>query len=63
MWEVIHVCVIKHNMVIESDRKTRARHFGPYECAGLLADVDHQVLVDFANFISMNAEIRDSDTH
>jgi hypothetical protein len=42
VWEVVHFCVIMHNMVIESDRKTRANgYIGPYECHGPLVDV-HQ---------------------
>jgi hypothetical protein len=41
MWEVMQACVIMHNMIIENDRKTRAKHIGPYECQGPLAEVDH----------------------
>jgi hypothetical protein len=41
MWEVMQACVIMHNMIIENDRKTRARHVGPYECQGPLAEVPH----------------------
>ena len=63
MWEVMHACVIMHNMIIESDRKTQARHVGPYECEGPLADVDHQVPADFADFIAMHAKIRDTNIH
>jgi hypothetical protein len=56
----MHACVIMHNMIIESDRKTRPWHVGPYECEGPFADVDHQVHADFVEFVAMYAEIYDS---
>ncbi|KAK1663445.1 hypothetical protein QYE76_051604 [Lolium multiflorum] len=64
MWEVMQACVIMHNMIIEDDRKNHARtHVGPYECEGPLAEVDHELPADFANFLAMHAEIRDSNVH
>ncbi|KAK1647212.1 hypothetical protein QYE76_065017 [Lolium multiflorum] len=63
MWEVMQACVIMHNMIIEDDRKNHVRsHVGPYECQGPLAEVDHE-LPDFADFLAMHAEIRDSNVH
>jgi hypothetical protein len=55
--------VIMHNMIIENNRKTRARHIGLYECQGLLAEVDHQVPEEFADFLARNAEIYDTNIH
>ncbi|KAK1698077.1 hypothetical protein QYE76_014774 [Lolium multiflorum] len=64
MWEVMQACVIMHNMIIEDDRKNHARtHVGPYECQGPLAEVDHELPADFADFLAMHAEIRDSNVH
>jgi hypothetical protein len=43
-----------HNMIIEYDRKNRVRtHVGPYECQSPLAEVDHDVLADFADFLAI----------
>ena len=64
MWAVMQACVIMHNMIIEDDRKNHARtHVGPYECEGPLAEVDHELPADFADFLAMHAEIRDSNVH
>ncbi|KAK1607251.1 hypothetical protein QYE76_030924 [Lolium multiflorum] len=64
MWEVMQTCVIMHNMIIEDDRKNHARtHVGPYECEGPLAEVDHELPADFADFLAMHAKIRDSNVH
>jgi hypothetical protein len=64
MWEVMQACVIMHNMIIEDDRKNHVRsHVGPYECQGPLAEVDHELPADFADFLAMHAEIRDSNVH
>ncbi|KAK1653181.1 hypothetical protein QYE76_070986 [Lolium multiflorum] len=50
-------CVIMHNMIIEDDRKNHVRsHVGPYECQGPLAEVDHELPADFADFLAMHAE-------
>jgi hypothetical protein len=60
----MQACVIMHNMIIEDDRKNHARrHVGPYECVGPLAEVDHELPADFANFLVMHAEIRDNNVH
>jgi hypothetical protein len=60
----MHACVIMHNMIIEDDCKNHARsHVGPYKCEGPLAEVDHQLLADFADFLAMHAEIRDNNVH
>jgi hypothetical protein len=53
----MQACVIIHNMIIENDRKTRARYVGPYDFQRSLEDVDHQVPTKFANFLVMYAEI------
>jgi hypothetical protein len=63
MWEVMQACVIMYNMIIENDHKIRARHIGPYECQGPLAEVDHHVPTDFADFLAMHAEICDITVH
>ncbi|KAK1645306.1 hypothetical protein QYE76_063111 [Lolium multiflorum] len=64
MWEVMQAYVIMHNMIIEDDRKNHVRsHVGPYECQGPLAEVDHELPADFADFLAMHAEIRDSNVH
>jgi hypothetical protein len=57
-------CLCHHaNMVIESDCQTRDMHARPHNCEGLLADVDNQVPLNFADFIAMNVAIHDSNTH
>ena len=64
MWEVMQACVIMHNMIIEDDRKNQVRrHVGPYECQGPLAEVDHELPADFADFLAMHAEIRDNNVY
>ncbi|KAK1662736.1 hypothetical protein QYE76_050895 [Lolium multiflorum] len=64
MWEVMQACVIMHNMIIEDDRKNHARtHVGLYECQGPLAEVNHELPGDFADFLAMHAEIRDNNVH
>ena len=56
--------VIMYNMIIEDDSKKQARsHVGPYECQGPLAEVDHELPADFADFLAMHAEIRDINVH
>jgi hypothetical protein len=51
-------------MINEDDRKNRARtHVSPYECQDPLVEVDHDVPADFADFLAMHAEIRDSNVH
>jgi hypothetical protein len=47
-------------MIIENDRKSRARHIGPYECQGPFAEFDHRVPADFADFLARHAEIHDT---
>jgi hypothetical protein len=34
------VSFVLRDMIIESDRKTRSRHVGPYKCEGPLGDID-----------------------
>jgi hypothetical protein len=45
-------------MIIKNDHKTQARHAGPYECESPLVDVDHQALMDFADFIAIQILIQ-----
>jgi hypothetical protein len=53
-----------HNMIIEDDLKNQGRrHVGSYQCQGPVAEVDHEVPADFADFIGIHAEIRDSNVH
>jgi hypothetical protein len=64
MWEVMQACVIMHNRIIEDDRKNPVRrHVGPYECQDPVAEVDHEVPVDFVDCPAMHAEIRESNVH
>jgi hypothetical protein len=64
IWEVIHACVIMHNMTIEDGRKNHVRrHVGPYECQDPLAEVDRELPANFANFLAIHVEIRDSNVH
>ncbi|KAK1693382.1 hypothetical protein QYE76_010079 [Lolium multiflorum] len=64
MRQVIQAFVIMSNMIIEDDRKIWARtHVGPNEWQGPLPEVGHEVPADFANFLAMHAEIRDSNVH
>ena len=63
MSDVMSACVIMHNMIIESERKNPSNDHGPYEYVGPLADVDHQVPAEFADFLAMHGEIRDRDMH
>ncbi|KAK1680196.1 hypothetical protein QYE76_041044 [Lolium multiflorum] len=63
MWEV-KACVIMHNMIIEDDRKNHAKtHVGLYEYQSPLAEVDHELPANFADFLAMHAEICDSNVH
>jgi hypothetical protein len=63
MWELMQACVIMYNMIIENDRKNRARHIGPYECQGHLAEVDHQVPREFVDFLASHAKISETTIH
>jgi hypothetical protein len=47
MWEVMQACVIMHNMIIQDDRKNRVRRH--------VAEVDHELPADFADFLAMHA--------
>jgi hypothetical protein len=59
---VIPLSVIMHNIIIENDRKTRARHIGPYECMVLL----RRLIISACRvcwFPAMHAEICDTTVH
>jgi hypothetical protein len=51
-------------MIIKNNPKNQVRtHVDPYECQDPLAKVDHDVPVDFADFVAIHAEIRDNNVH
>jgi hypothetical protein len=53
-----------HNMIIEDYRKNYVRrHVGPCERQDPLAEVDHELPPDFADFLAMHVEIRDNNVH
>ena len=59
----MHACVIMHNMIIENERKRPVIDHRPYKFQGPLAEVDHQVPAEFADFLAMHIEIRNVDAH
>jgi hypothetical protein len=61
--KAIQTCVIMRNIIIKNVRNTRVMHVGPYECQGSLAEVDHQVPTEFADFLIMHSKIRDNTVH
>ena len=63
MWEVMNCCVILHNMIIESERNNPVHDHQPYDFEGPHAQVDHNVPVDWADYLSMYLEIHDETTH
>ena len=62
MSEVINCCFILHNMITESKRNDPMDDSDYYR-QGPLAEVDHEVRVTWANFLTMRQEIRDSNVH
>jgi hypothetical protein len=63
MWEVMHAYVITHNLIIESERMSPAFDDHRFDFHSPLATVYHDVPTNFANFLSMHAEVRDADVH
>ena len=59
MWVVMNACVSMHNMIIESERGNPVHDPLPYECQGPLAANDHDVPMDFADYLAMHIEIHD----
>ena len=55
MWEVINVCVIKHNIIIESECASPAIDYQLYDLCGALADVNHHVSAKLDYFLAMHA--------
>jgi hypothetical protein len=39
------------------------KNVGPHECQDPLAEVDHEVSADLADFLAMHAEIHDNNVH
>jgi hypothetical protein len=52
-------------MIIETEHKTPVNaHVDPYECQGALVDVDHEMPMDFVDFLVIHVEIDDpTDAH
>jgi hypothetical protein len=63
IWEVMIVCAILYNMIIESEHETLVFDTEPYYRQGPLTDIDHQVPHVFASFLARRQEVRDINTH
>jgi hypothetical protein len=50
-------------MVIESERGFSVFDTEPHEQIGSFADIDHDVPLAFAAFLTMTQEVRDTNTH
>jgi hypothetical protein len=62
MWEVMNVCVILHNLIIESERDEPMHDNQPFDYQEPFAEVEH-VLQEFGAFLHMHHGIRDADVH
>jgi hypothetical protein len=63
MWEVVNACIITNNMLIESERANPMHDDLPYDLEGPLVKFDHEVPVEFENFLQNHRQIRNQDTH
>jgi hypothetical protein len=63
MREVMDACVIMHNMIIKSKHGVPMVDDQPYEHQGPLAQVDHEVPIEFGAFLAMHQAIRDKQIH
>jgi hypothetical protein len=50
IWEVMNVCVIMHNMIIESECVAPVNDNHPYDFQDPLAKVDHELSAEFGLF-------------
>jgi hypothetical protein len=62
MWEVMNVCVILDNTIIEIEGANLVHNDLPYDWEGPLAQVDHEVLAEFGTFLQNHCEICDQHT-
>jgi hypothetical protein len=51
MWEIMNVCVIMYNKIIESERANPVHDDLPYDWEGPLAQVDHDVPAELETFL------------
>ena len=63
MHDVMNACVIMHNMIIENELDNPVVDDQPFEGQEPLAQLDGQVLAQFAQFLATHIEILDSVVH
>jgi hypothetical protein len=57
----MNACVFLHNMIIESERVDLPNDNHPYDFVAPLTTIAYDVPANFADFITMHAEIQDVD--
>jgi hypothetical protein len=55
--------MITNNMLIKSERANTVHDDLPYDWEGPLTKFDHEVPVEFENFLQNHSQIRNQDTH
>ena len=61
--EIMNVCVIMHNIIIEDECAILVHDPLPYEFQDPLDNVDHNVPADWTDFIAMHMKIGDEGIH